>query len=63
MYVCVCVFVLVIHNFLESIKADAEEIWSELGAERRDGGSEKYKMWKENKQSRKAMGNVLPLSL
>lgn len=59
---CVCVYVLVIHHFLESLKANAEEVWSVFGVGRRDGRSGKYEVWEENKQSLKAMGNVLPLS-
>lgn len=55
----VCVYRLVIRDFPESIKTSADQVWSVLGVGR---GSEKYKVWEENKQSLQAMGNLLPLS-
>lgn len=45
-----CVCVTLIPNFLESNKADAQEVWSVLGMERRDGRWKKYQVWEENKQ-------------
>lgn len=53
---------LVIHNFLEFLETNAGQVCSVLGMGRRGRGSEKYEVWEENKQSLKAMGNLLPLS-
>lgn len=56
---CVCACTLIIHNFLEYIETKYRVY---VGGGKRGKGSEKYKVWEENKQSLKSMGNLLPLS-